>query len=62
MSIVTLLILVLLIGAAFWANNTYITPGLLRTVINIVLIIISLVIILSVAGLIGSVSSMRVGR
>ena len=62
MSIITLLILILLIGGLFWANNTYIAPGILRTVINIVLVIISLVIILNVAGLIGGVTAYRIGR
>lgn len=62
MSVITLLILVLLIGGLFWANNTYIAPGILRTVFNVVLVIVSLFIILSVAGLIGSIGSYRIGR
>jgi hypothetical protein len=65
MSIITLIILILLIAAGFWANNTYVGPGLVRTLFNIVLMIVTIVIILSVAGVLGGASNVgnyRVGR
>lgn len=53
MSLLQLLIGICLIVLGFWANNTYITPGIIRTAINVVLIIIVLVVILSFFGLTG---------
>jgi hypothetical protein len=57
MSILTLIIILCVIAFGFWANNTYVNPGILRTIVNIILIIVTLVIILSVAGIGGSLNT-----
>ena len=59
MSIITLIVVVCLIVLAFWGNNTYISPGILRIIINIVLIILVLVMILDLMG-IGHLGNVRV--
>lgn len=59
MTIAQILIGVILLILGFWANNTYIAPGILRIIINIILIIIVVFLILSVFGLTHA-GSMRV--
>lgn len=56
MSILHLIIAVFAIALAFWANNTYIAPGIVRKVVNVILIIICLVLVLNVTGLINIVN------
>lgn len=59
MSLITLIILVALIGIGFWANNAYVTPPILKIIINVVLFIILIILILRVAG-IGNLGSTRI--
>jgi uncharacterized membrane protein (Fun14 family) len=51
MSILSIIVGVCLIALGFWANNTYVTPPILRIIINIVLVLIVIWLILSVFGL-----------
>ena len=50
MSILSLLIILIVIGFAFWANNSYVSPGILRTIINIILILVTLGVVFSLVG------------
>lgn len=59
MSIIALIVIVLLIIVGFWANNTYVSPPILRIIINVILVIILVVLILRVAG-IGNLGNTRV--
>ena len=59
MSILQIVIGIILLVLGFWANNTYIAPGILRIIINIVLVLIVIFLILSVFGF-GNLGSVRV--
>ena len=50
MSILSLLIILIVIGFAFWVNNSYVSPGILRTIINIILILVTLGVVFSLVG------------
>jgi hypothetical protein len=50
MSIILLFLIVVLFAVLFWANNTYVTPGIPRIAINILLIIIGILYLLHIMG------------
>lgn len=51
MSLIQIIVGVILLIFGFYANNTWITPGILRIIINIILIIIVIFLIITVFGL-----------
>jgi len=61
MSLISIIVAICLIALAFYANNTWVTPPILRIIVNVVLIIIVIVVLLSVLG-IGGLGTVRVGR
>ena len=61
MTILTLLIAICLIALCFWANNTYVTPPIVRIIVNVILIIICLAVLLNFVGWMPSMDS-RISR
>ena len=62
MPILSLIIILVVIGVIMWLVNTYIPmQPTIKKVLNIVVIIAVIVWLLSVFGVIGSISSLRVG-
>lgn len=61
MSILTLLIVLIILGGLFWANNTYIAPPILRIIINIVLLVVGIALLFSLTGFL-DLRDLRVGR
>jgi len=59
MSLIAIIVAICLIGLAFWANNTYVSPPILRIIVNVILIIVVLIVLFSVLG-IGNLGSVRV--
>lgn len=59
MTLIQLIAVICIIILAFWANNTWIQPGILRIIINVILIIIVIAVLLSVLGL-AHIGGMRV--
>lgn len=59
MNLIQIIIGVCLLVLGFWANNTYVNPGIIRIIVNIVLIIITIVVILAVFG-IGGLGNIRI--
>ena len=49
MTIIQLFVVALILAFGFWANNKYLA-GLVRTIVNIILIIAVLAVVLNVAG------------
>lgn len=60
MSILALIIVICVIALAFYANNTWVAPGLVRNLFNIVLMIVCIVVVLALTGLLGPVRNLRV--
>lgn len=54
MSILQLIVAIIVIALAFWANNAYI-PAPFRLIVNLILIIVCVFLVLAVTGLLGSV-------
>jgi hypothetical protein len=50
MDLLTAIIVLVFIVAAFWANNTYITPSAIRLLFNILLVVVCVAIILNLTG------------
>jgi hypothetical protein len=53
MTILQILVAVFAIALAFAANNSYVTPGIIRTTVNVILIIICIALVLILTGLTG---------
>ena len=58
MSVFHLLVVVIAIVLAFWANNRYLT-GIFRTLVNVILIIVCLYIVFELTGVINTSSGIR---
>lgn len=57
MTIIGLVVVIIVLGLIAWVVNTYIPiPQAFKTIINIVLIIIALLVVLSAFGLLGSMN------
>ncbi len=50
MTILTLIIVICLIVLCFWAVNTYVSPPIIKTILNVVLVIICIGFLLHVIG------------
>ena len=61
MDILTLIVIACIIIFAYWANNKY-SPAPLKTIVNVVLIVIIILGVLSLFGLVPHLGSIRVGR
>jgi hypothetical protein len=59
MSLITIIVAICLIVLAFYANNTWVSPPILRIIVNVILIIVVLIVLFSVLG-IGNLRSVRV--
>jgi hypothetical protein len=57
MTILTLFFVIVIIALVFWANNTYVAPGVLRIIINILMIVISILILLQLVGWLPNINS-----
>lgn len=57
MSILQLIIAIIVIALAFWANNRYVSPGIIRTIVNVILIVICVYFVLMITGLVGSLNT-----
>jgi hypothetical protein len=63
MSLITILIGLIIVGVALWLINTYIPmDGKIKKILNIVVVIVVVLWLLSVFGIVGSLSNMRVGN
>jgi len=61
MSLISILIALVIVGAALWAANTYIPMAKpVKTILNVVVVVVVCLWLLQVFGLIGSVQSIRV--
>ena len=51
MSLISLIVLVCVIALAFYANNNWIPPGMIRTIFNVVLMLVCVIVVLALTGL-----------
>jgi hypothetical protein len=62
MPLLTIIIVLIVVGVALWLINTYIPmPQAIKSILNIVVVIVLIVWLLSVFGIIDSARSIRVG-
>lgn len=59
MNIIVVILILLVFVVAFWAVNTYVTPGIIRTIINVVIALLLIFWLIGLAGL-GSALNIRV--
>lgn len=63
MSLLTLVIALVVVGVALWAINSFVPmEGKVKTILNVVVILVLVVWLLQAFGLIGALDSMRVPR
>lgn len=63
MSLISLIITLVVVGVLLWLVNTYIPmDGKIKKILNIVVIIAVVLWLLSVFGVIGSISGFRIGK
>lgn len=63
MPLINLIIVLVVIGVILWLVNTYIPmDGKIKTILNVVVLIVVILWLLSVFGILGSISTVRVGR
>jgi hypothetical protein len=63
MPLINLIIILVVVGVILWLINNYIPmDGKIRRILNVVVVIIVILWLLSVFGVIGSLSTIRVGR
>jgi hypothetical protein len=63
MPLINLIIILVVVGVILWLINNYIPmDGKIRRILNVVVVIGVIVWLLSVFGVIGSLSTIRVGR
>jgi hypothetical protein len=61
--LIQLVLVLVAVGVALWAINTYIPmQGTIKMILNAVVVIVVIVWLLSVFGLIGDLRTIRVGR
>jgi hypothetical protein len=62
MPLIQLVITLVVIGVILWAINTYIPmDGTIKKILNVVIVIVAVLYVLSAFGLLGSLSTLRVG-
>jgi hypothetical protein len=63
MPLINLIIILVVVGVILWLINNYIPmDGKIRRILNVVVVIVVILWLLSVFGVIGSLSTIRVGR
>lgn len=63
MSLINLIIVLVVVGVIMWAVNVYIPmQAAIKKILNVVVIIVVLIWLLSIFGIIGSLSTIHVGR
>ena len=63
MPLINLIIILVVVGVLLWLINTYIPMDYkIKRILNVVVVIVVIIWLLSVFGVIGSLSTMRVGR
>ncbi|MGF1615835.1 MAG: Thivi_2564 family membrane protein [Gammaproteobacteria bacterium] len=63
MPLIQLVIVLVIVGVALWAINTYIPmDATIKKILNVVVIIVVLLWLLNIFGLLSSVSEIRLGR
>ncbi len=63
MSLFTVLIVLVVVGVLLWLVNTYLPmDGKIKTILNVVVVIALILWLLSAFGVLGSQSSMHMGR
>lgn len=63
MPIIHLMLIIALIGLGLWLINQYVPmDAKIKTILNIVVVLVLILWLLSVFGVIGSLSTVRVGR
>jgi hypothetical protein len=62
MPLITLIITLVVVGLILWLINNYIPmDSKIKTILNVVVVIVVIVWLLSVFGILGSMSSVRIG-
>jgi hypothetical protein len=62
MSLIQLLIVLIVLGVGLWLINTYVPmSSSIKSIINIVVVIVAVLYVLSAFGIIGSFSRIRIG-
>ena len=62
MPLIQLIVALVVVGVALWLINNYIPmDGAIKKILNVVVVIVVILWLLSAFGLLGSMSSMRVG-
>jgi hypothetical protein len=63
MSIISLLVVLVVVGAGLWLINTYIPmDGKIKKILNVVVVIMVILWLLNASGVLGSLSNIRIGR
>jgi hypothetical protein len=63
MPLINVIVVLIVVGVLLWLVNTYIPmAGSIKTILNAVVIIVVVLWLLSVFGLIGELSNIRVGK
>ena len=63
MPLIQLIIVLVIVGVVLWVINSYIPmQSTIKKILNVVVIIVVIIWLLSVFGVIGDVSTIRVGR
>ncbi|MCL7487702.1 MAG: hypothetical protein M8357_05980 [Desulfobulbaceae bacterium] len=63
MPLIQLIIILVLVGVVLWVINSYIPmQSTIKKILNVVVIIVVIIWLLSVFGVIGDISTIRVGR
>ena len=63
MSLITLIIVLVVVGVVLWAINSYIPmQATMKKILNVVVVLVVIIWLLSVFGLIGDLSTIRIGK
>ena len=63
MSLISLIIVLVVVGVIMWAVNAYIPlQDTIKKILNVVVIIVVLLWLLSVFGILGNISTIRIGK
>jgi hypothetical protein len=63
MPLIQVVLILIVVGVLLWLINRYIPmQGMIKTILNAVVVIVVVLWLLSVFGLIGSISNIRVGK
>jgi hypothetical protein len=63
MSLISLLLVLVIVGVVLWLINTYIPmDGKIKKILNVAVVIFVILWLLGASGVLGSMSSIRIGR